>query len=60
MRYVSWECWKGEHIRGGALQVGPVDDEGVVGPVDAVKHHKDAGEQIHRHLVIALALINHY
>ena len=44
----------------GALQVGPVDDEGVVGPVDAVEHHKDAGEQIHRHLVIALALLNRY
>ena len=55
MRYVSWECWKGGHIRGWALQVGPVDDEGVVGPVDAVEHHEDAREQIHRHLIIALA-----
>ena len=55
MRYVSWEYWKGGHIRGWALQVGPVDDEGVVGPVDAVEHHEDAREQIHRHLIIALA-----
>ena len=37
-----------------SLWVGPVYDEHVVGPVDAVKHHEDAGEQVERHSVDGL------